>query len=71
MMLVALELGIGSVHAAVYEQELVRRLLNLPDDRRCDDLVSFGYPERAGLLDQPRRHVPRRSMEEVVHHEQW
>jgi len=71
MMLVALELGIGSVHAAVYHQELARRLLGLPDERRCDYLVSFGYPKRDGLLDRPRRNVPRRPLAEVVHRDRW
>ena len=71
MMLVALELGIGSVHAAVYDRELASRLLGLPADRRCDFLVSFGYPVREGLLDHPRRKVPRRSLDELVHREQW
>ncbi len=71
MMLVALELGIGTVHAAVYERALAARLLGLPDGRRCDFAISLGYPAKAGLLDQPRRTVPRRSLEEIVHRETW
>ncbi|MGH2427769.1 MAG: nitroreductase family protein [Candidatus Limnocylindria bacterium] len=71
MMLVALELGIGSVHAAVYDKRLAKRLLGLPADRRCDYLISFGYPARAGQLDKPRRKTPRRALHEIVHHESW
>lgn len=71
MMLAACDLGIGSVHAAVYDQALVRKLLALPADRRCDYLVSFGYPSSEGLLDRQRRKVPRRPLEEIVHRERW
>ena len=44
MVLVAWELGIGSVPATVYDLALASRLLGLPADRRCDFLLSFGYP---------------------------
>lgn len=71
MMLVALEFGIGSVHAAVWQPDLARRILELPDGRRCDYLVSLGYPAKPGLLDQPRRTVPRRPLEELIHRERW
>ena len=71
MMLVALELGIGSVHAAVYDRALAAEILGLPDDRRCDFALSLGYPAKAGLLDRPRRKVPRRPLEELVHREGW
>jgi nitroreductase len=71
MMLVALELGIGSVHAAVYDRELAAELLGLPQDRRCDFALSLGYPAKDGLLDGPRRKVPRRALEELVHRESW
>ena len=71
MMLVALELGIGSVHAAVYERARAADALGLPPGRRCDFAISLGYPAKQGLLDQPRRKVPRRSVEELVHRETW
>lgn len=71
MMLLAVEMGIGSVHASVYDQPLARELLGLPEDRRCDRLISLGYPAKEGLLDQPRRKVPRRALEEILHREQW
>jgi nitroreductase len=71
MMLAALELGIGTVHAAVFDQALVRGPLGLPDDRRCDFLISLGYPAQPGLLDRPRRKVPRQPLSELVHRERW
>ena len=71
MMLAAVELAIGSVHAAVWEQDRAREILGLPEDRRCDYLLSLGYPAKSGLLDQPRRKVPRRPMDEVLHNDRW
>ena len=71
MMLVAVELGIGTVHAAVWDQEAGRRILGLPEGRRCDFLISLGYPAKAGLLDAPRRRVPRRPLGEILHEDRW
>ena len=71
MMLCAWELGIGSVHAAVYDEAKVRQLLGLPEDQRCDYLLSFGYPkDPAAVTSKPKR-AGRRPLEEVVHTEQW
>lgn len=71
MMLVGVELGIGSVHAAVYDRAAAARLLGLPAGRRCDFAISLGYPARPGLLEQPRRKVPRTPLVELVHRETW
>jgi nitroreductase len=69
MMLVAADLGIGSSHAALDDQELARQLLGLPEDRFCVGLVSFGYPADGPL--RPITHPNRRPLEEVVHRERW
>lgn len=71
MMLVCVELRIGSVHAAVYDGALAAEILGLPKGKRCDFALSLGYPARAGLLDAPRRKVPRRALEEIVHRDRW
>jgi nitroreductase len=71
MMLVAVELGIGSVHAAVYDGTLAAEILGLPAGRRCDFALSLGYPATSGLLDEPRRKIPRRPLAEVLHRESW
>lgn len=71
MMLVGVELGIGSVHAAVYDGALAAEILGLPESKRCDFALSLGYPARAGLLDAPRRKVPRRALDEIVHRDRW
>lgn len=66
MMLCAWEAGIGSVHAAVYDEALARRLLGYPDGSRCDYVLSFGYP-----AERPRDEGARRPLDEVVHRERW
>src|SRR5262245_35992854 len=44
MMVAAADLGIGSSHASVGDQDLARRILGLPPDRSCVGLIAFGYP---------------------------
>ena len=69
MMTAAADLGIGSGHASVHDQELARRILGLPDDRFCAYLVSVGYPAGAPL--SPSWRPTRRPFDEVVHREHW
>lgn len=71
MMLVAWELGIGSVPATVYEQETTRRILGYPADRWCEYILSFGYPADPGELTASLRPGGRRPLESIVHEERW
>ncbi|MEO7295234.1 MAG: nitroreductase family protein [Candidatus Limnocylindria bacterium] len=71
MVLAAWELGIGSVPATVYDHGLAFRLLGLPDDRRCDFLLSFGHPADAAKLTTPNRAGGRVTLSELVHEERW
>jgi nitroreductase len=71
MVLAAWELGIGSVPATVYDHGLAARLLGLPEDRRCDFLLSFGHPVDPGKLTAPNRAGGRVALAELVHEERW
>jgi len=71
MVLSAWELGIGSVPATVYDLDLAASLLGLPDDHRCDFLLSFGYPADASKLTAPNRAGGRLELSELVHEERW
>jgi nitroreductase len=71
MVLAAWELGIGSVPATVYDLDLAAALLRLPSDRRCDFLLSFGYPADPSRLTAPKRAGGRRSLPDLVHEEHW
>jgi len=71
MMLVAWEMGIGSVPATVYEHDLARRLLGYPADRHCEYILSFGYPADPTAISAPRRAGGRKALDEIVHDERW
>ena len=69
MMVVAADLGIGSAHAAVRDQELARSILGFPDDRVCAWLIGFGYPADRPLA--PITNLNRRPFDDVVHRDHW
>jgi nitroreductase len=69
IMLAAADLGIGSGHSAVEDQELARRILGYPDDRFCALLIPLGHPAERPL--RPIRRPNRRPFDEVVHRERW
>jgi nitroreductase len=71
MVLAAWELGIGSVPATVYDHALAHWLLGLPEDRRCDFLLSFGHPADPEKLTAPNRAGGRVPLSDLVHEERW
>ena len=69
MMIAAADLGVGTAHAAVADQELARSLLGFPEDRFLAYVMSVGYPADRAL--RPIRRPNRRPFEEVVHRGRW
>jgi nitroreductase len=69
IMIAAADLGIGSGHSAVGDQDLARRLLGLPADRYCAFLIALGHPADRPLA--PLTKINRRPFEQVVHRERW
>jgi nitroreductase len=69
MMLAAVDLGIGSCHSSVQDQELARTILGFPKDHFLAYLVSLGYPADGPL--RPLNRLNRRPLDEVVHRERW
>jgi nitroreductase len=69
MMIAAADLGIGTGHASVEDQELARSLLAIPQDRFVAYLIGLGYP--AGRPLAPLRRIDRRPLEDVFHRERW
>ena len=71
MRLAAWELGIGSVPATVYDQDLARRLLGYPGTHHCEYILSFGYPAESAALSRPNKAGGRKPLDEMVHEERW
>jgi nitroreductase len=69
MALAAADLGIGSGHASVADQQRAREILGLPRDRFCPYLLALGYPSDRPLrpIDRPDR----RPLAELVHRGRW
>ena len=69
MLLAATDLGIGSGHSAVGDQEACRQILGVPAERSCAYMVALGYPADRPL--GPILKPDRRPFEEVVHRGRW
>jgi nitroreductase len=69
MMIVAADLGIGSAHAVVEDQDLARSVLGFPEGRYAAFFVALGYPADTPL--SPIKELSRRKFDDVVHLESW
>jgi nitroreductase len=69
MMLAAADLGIGSGHSAVADQEQARQVLGFPDGYLAVYLIGLGYPADRPL--RPLTRPNRRPFDEVVHWNRW
>jgi len=69
IMLAAADLGIGSGHSAVTDDDHARAVLGFPDDRFCAYLIALGYPADRPLT--PIARPKRRPFDDVVHWGRW
>jgi nitroreductase len=69
MMLAATDLGIGSGHSAVGDQDACRRILGVPEGHFSAYMIGLGYPSDRPLA--PIRKPDRRPYGEVVHRGVW
>lgn len=69
MMIAAADLGIGSGHSAVGDEDLARKVLGFPEDRFLAFMIDFGFPADRPLT--PISKPNRRPFEEVVHRGRW
>jgi len=69
MMLAAADLGIGSGHSAIGDQEACRRIIGSPANHLCAYMLAFGYPADRPL--KPIAKPNRRPFEEVAHRDRW
>ncbi len=71
MQLMALELGIGSCPASIYEPEKARAILGFPPEWHVRIILSFGYPADEKQLSALPKKGGRKALEEVTHWERW
>jgi nitroreductase len=69
MMLAAADLGIGSGHSAVRDQEQAQRVLGFPAGYFAVLMIVLGYPADRPL--RPLARPNRRPFDEVVHWGRW
>lgn len=69
IMLAATDLGVGTGHSSVHDQDLAREILHFPDDRFCAWLIGLGFPADRPL--EPIENPKRRPFDSVVHEETW
>jgi nitroreductase len=71
MQLAALELGVGSCPASIYEYEKARAILGFPAEWHLRLALSFGYPADEEKLSAAPKKGGRRPLEEVLHWDKW
>lgn len=69
MMLAATDLGIGTGHSSVGDQDRARAILGVPDGHLVAYMLGVGYPADRPLT--PIRKPDRRPLHDVVHRGRW
>jgi len=69
MAIAATELGIGTGHSAIGDQDKARAILGVPGDHLVAYLLGLGYPADRPLT--PIRKPSRRPFDDVVHRGSW
>ena len=79
MILVALEQGIGTCPILAFDENELKRSLNIPDNYDIALLLALGYPDESPVQEvstgsierwvdsQGVRHVPKRKLKDIVH----
>ncbi|MEW2506685.1 nitroreductase family protein [Amycolatopsis sp. CA-161197] len=69
MMLAAADLGIGTGHSSIGDQDRAREILGVPADHVVSLMLAIGYPADRPL--RPIKNPTRRPFDEVVHRGRW
>ena len=69
MALAAADLGVGTGHSSVGDQERAREILGVPADHDVAYLIGVGYPADRAL--KPIKKPDRLPFEEVIRHGHW
>jgi len=65
MVIAAWTQGVGSCWIGGFNEDKLKKTLNLPDESKIVCLVSFGIPD-----EEPDQR-PKKSMEEIIHYNKW
>ena len=66
LVLASTELGLGTCWIANFDENAVKKALNIPKDFRVVAMTTLGYPdEEKGLVND------RKPLEKIVHYEKW
>ncbi len=66
LILVSTELGLGTCWVANFDENAVKKALNIPKEIRVVAMTPLGYPdEEKGLV------TDRKPLESIIHHEKW
>ncbi|NMM63701.1 nitroreductase [Clostridium sp. P21] len=65
IVLQAANLGLGTCWVAWFTQENIRPILNIPSDKYVISILTVGY------ADEEPKPRPRKSLEQIVHYENW
>ncbi len=83
MILTALEKGVGACWIASIDHAAMRNLLHIPDNYEIDSLLALGFPDEDPIAEPMqdtikyykdstgRLHVPKRTLESVLHHNKF
>ncbi|HLN45166.1 MAG TPA: nitroreductase family protein [Candidatus Sulfotelmatobacter sp.] len=66
MILVAHDLGLGTCWVAAFEEDEVKKVLDIPKGVRVIAMIPIGYP-----AEQKLSVIERKSLEEIIHYEHW
>lgn len=65
ILLEAEHLGLGTCWTAWFEQDDIRPILNIPEDKYVCGIITLGYG------DESSKQRPRKTLEEIVRYEKW
>jgi nitroreductase len=69
MLIAATDLGIGTGHASVHDQDALRRIIDMPAGHSGVAMIGLGHPADRPL--GPPVRLRRRPFDEVVHRDRW
>ena len=83
VILAALGQGLGACPALMFKRDKLKQLLNVPDSHSIGLVIALGYPDESPVTEVSAgsvkmwvdekgvRHVPKRKMEDILHHNQF